>query len=467
MKTVTVVVLFAAVACSSGQAGAPPAAGAPAIQSFEAASPDVFVGEAAQLTAVFDGDSASIDGIGAVQSGIAVTTPQLSRKTTFTLRVARGGQEITATTDVQASYRNRIRALADAPFAQHDHVAAALPDGGALVMGGNTSRAINVPDDTLSQSFDPSTERFTAGPELAHSAEAGFFTTIAPLGGGFLLAGTGVNANEVGNAKSVATQVFDPASGFKRVGDVVSKNIANRTAVSLLDGGVLLIGGSGPQVIPVVSTDRFNATTLEWRQAGALGHVRVGHTATLLHDGRVLVAGGITCCKAGNVPEFFASSAEIYDPATDSFTDTGSMAAPRGLHAAALLADGRVLVMGGAADDELSPPLTAEIYDPVTGQFSPAGSLQVPRDSHAAVTLTDGRVLVIGGEQSPGLAGQSEVGVPTTEIYDPAIGHWTAGPTFEHAFAGATVTLLANGKVLVFGGSDAGGFPVAAAALFE
>jgi hypothetical protein len=196
--------------------------------------------------------------------------------------------------------------------------------------------------------------------------------------------------------------------------------------------------------------------------------VRVEHTATLLRDGRVLIAGGLTCCQEPNPsPDFWANSAEIYDPATDAFTATGSMSAGRGLHAAALLPDGRVVISGGNGNDPAPFPLGTEIFDPATGQFSASSDLQAPRDSHAAVPLTDGRVLVIGGETPPDLAGRVGVGVPGTEIFDPATGRSSAGPMLGAAFYAATVTMLSNGKVLIFGGQDAGGFPQSAAALFE
>jgi hypothetical protein len=195
--------------------------------------------------------------------------------------------------------------------------------------------------------------------------------------------------------------------------------------------------------------------------------VRVGHTATLLRDGRVLIAGGLTCCQtAGASPDFFTATAEIYDPATDAFTATGSMAVARGIHAAALLPDGRVLVSGGAGNDP-APPIATEIFDPATGQFTPSGELAAPRDSHSAIALADGRVLLIGGEVPPSIAGRSGIGVSSTEIFDPATGSWTSGPKVDPAFYAATLTMLSTGKVLVFGGQDPSGFPQRAAALFE
>ena len=212
----------------------------------------VFVGERTSLTPVFDGDRASIDGIGRVQSGVAGTrwrrprsgSPPLSRATTFTLRVDRGNAQVQAQTTVQANYRNRIRALDSAPVAQTNHVAAALSDGSAIVMGGNTSESSSVPDSTLTQIFDPATEKFARGPDLTFSAQARLFTSVAPLvSGGFLLAGSGLNA-PVGALRSVVTQLFDPAvPGLTPVGDVATRGISTRTATPLSDGGALLPEG--------------------------------------------------------------------------------------------------------------------------------------------------------------------------------------------------------------------------------
>jgi hypothetical protein len=187
----------AVLACSPAPHEQPsgPAADSPSVRSFTAASGALFVGEQTQLTAVFNGDSASIDGLGEVHSGEAVDTAVLSRTTAFVLRVRRAGQEVQAHATVQVGYRNRIRALANAPFAQTNHVAAALPGGGAIVMGGKTSETPAVPDSTLSQTFDPATEKFERGPELPLSGQAQVFTSMAEIaGGGFALAGTGPNA---------------------------------------------------------------------------------------------------------------------------------------------------------------------------------------------------------------------------------------------------------------------------------
>jgi hypothetical protein len=408
--------------------------------------------------------------MGLFLGGGAVDTPPLARTTTFRLLVQRAGQQLEAETTVQAVYRNRIRVLAAAPVAQANHVAAALPDGRAIAMGGNTSATPLVPDSTLSQIFDPATERFTAGPDLTFSAKLQEFTSVAPLlTGGFLLVGSGVGGPG-GLPRFVVSQLFDPAgSRFTRVGDAATASTFFRTAAPLRDGGALLTGGFTRRTNPINDVvERYDTGNAQWRPASPMLHVRVTHTATLLPDGRVLVSGGLSCCQFPDPSaEFYAGTAEIFDPAADRFTATGSMGAARGLHAAALLLDGRVLISGGDGNDPLAPPVSTEIFDPETGQFSSAGDLQAPRDSHAAVTLTDGRVLVIGGEVPPDSIGRIGVSVSATEIFDPASGQWSAGPTLDPAFYTATVTMLSNGKVLVFGGQDAGGTPQSAVALFE
>ena len=438
----------------------------PVVRGFSASPSSVFVGESTTLSAVFDGESAFIDGIGDVQSGVPIETGPLSRTTTFTLRVTSGGSEAAADTTVAVAYRDRIRVLADAGLAQTNHVAAALPGGGALVMGGNTSDTLNVPDSTSSQLFDVATGAFTRGPDLLFTAQAGVFTSVVELAdGSFLLAGAGPN-DPSGQVRSVVTERFDSVTGFTRVGNVVTRPVIFRTATALHDGGALLSGGGGPNVIPTDAVDRYDPTHKVWHVAGSMTQIREAHTATVLADGRVLIAGGVTCCDPVDPPtEFFSDTAEIYDPVAGSFTPTGSLAAARGLHAAALLPDGRVLITGGSGNG--AAPLGTEIYDPCTGKFTAAGDLTVARDTHAAVALADGRVLVIGGQVPPVIARRSGVAVTTTEIYDPVSGQWAAGPNLLPAFVSATITLLRGGQVLIFGGADEGGFPQAAAALFE
>ena len=170
---------------------------------------------------------------------------------------------------------------------------------------------------------------------------------------------------------------------------------------------------------------------------GSLTTSRYHHTATLLSDGRVLIAGGDheSCTNSGCTTSYF-DSAELYDPSTGTFRLTGSMTTPRSDHTATLLHDGRVLIAGGR-DSANEAYASAELYDPATGTFRPTGSMTSPRVGDAAVLLSDGRVLVAGGASA--------------EVYDPKSGAFSPTGAMSIKQLGSTA-VLRNGEVLISGG---------------
>jgi hypothetical protein len=180
------------------------------------------------------------------------------------------------------------------------------------------------------------------------------------------------------------------------------------------------------------------ATPGEWDFTGSLNTARYLHTATLLADGKVLVVGGRN-------PDISFASAELYDPATGNWTPTGSLTTGRYLHTATLLADGKVLVAGGYLRSS-GPLASAELYDPATGIWTLTGSLHTARYFHTATLLPDGEVLVVGGADVDGFT------VGSAELYNPATGTWTT-TGFRYGFY-HTATRLADGRVLVAGGYD-------------
>ena len=182
-----------------------------------------------------------------------------------------------------------------------------------------------------------------------------------------------------------------------------------------------------------------------WAPGPPMTGMRASHTMILLPSGKVLVAGGTD-------GDASTASAELFDPVTDAWTGTGALRVSRFGQASALLPDGRVLVAGGFRGSPFSgggsgtgPVATAELYNPATGTWSDAASMATARVNATATVLKDGRVLVIGGANTL-----------TSEIYEPALNRWTPTANMWTTHTGHTATLLPNGEVLIVGGTPAG-----------
>jgi hypothetical protein len=215
------------------------------------------------------------------------------------------------------------------------------------------------------------------------------------------------------------------------------------TATLLPNGTVLVAGGhgsDGPEDVAPTSAELYDPASGQWTPTGSMPSPhRIGHTATLLLNGKVLVAGGSAYGGprpgTGPGPQ---QSAALYDPATGTWTETGSMHVLRTCHTATLLPDGTVLVAGGSSG---APTRQTEIYDPSTGTWTKTGSMSVARCGHAATLMPDGKVLVVGGSNS-------YRGPVTAEVYDPGSRTWTriASPVGRDCVLQAVG--LADGKVL-------------------
>lgn len=276
----------------------------------------------------------------------------------------------------------------------------------------------------------------------AMSASRAAHTATTLPDGRVLVAGGFV---ERGSARGA--ELYAPASGrFTPLPPMITTRHSH-TATLLADGTVLIAGGYGDGSTTLATAERFDPATGTFRPTGALGAARSGHVAVLLGDGRVLIAGGLG-------PEWtFLSSAEIYDPATGRFTPTGSMTAPRESHVAVRMRDGRPLIIGGhnGRRRDLTLLTSAETYDPATGRFSRVGDMAIRRHKHDAVTLADGRVLVTGGADE-----RDDRGIyDSSELFDPGTGRFQPGPRMRvgrYKHAGSSL-LLPNGLVLIAGGA--------------
>jgi hypothetical protein len=212
------------------------------------------------------------------------------------------------------------------------------------------------------------------------------------------------------------------------------------TATLLLDGRVLLAGGhsEGPRGSAWIATaELYDPKSGSFSSTGTMTAARDACTATVLEDGHVLVAGGSNSTVS-------LASAEVYDPLTGAFTQTGSMAHARVHATATRLQDGRVLIAGGGTS--ASETATAELYDPSSGKFSPTGSMAHGRAGAIASRLSDGRVLIGGGADDTGLP------LSSAEIYDPATGKFSSTGSMASGRRFFAATSLSDGRILVAGG---------------
>jgi hypothetical protein len=346
--------------------------------------------------------------------------------------------------------------------ARDRHTATLLADGRVLVAGGGDARPCgegSCVKAILSEAelYEPITGTFAlAEPMTARR----FDHTATPLLDGRVLIAGGYGGAASG-AGLASAEVYEPAArpspqptptpswgSFKSAGVMPSPH-GDAAAVLLNDGRVLLVGGSysgllvgqGGAPIATAAAELYDPSAGAFLGTGSMSTPRDSATATLLNDGRVLVAGG----TADDTTGIALASAELYDPRVGRFSPTGSMTTPRAHHTATLLPDGRVLIVGGTTTGEAGGELaSAEIYDPSTGSFMATSSMAAGRIRQAATLLADGRVLVSGGWRS-------YKSLTTVEFYDPRTGAFSSGAPLAFPGGGSTATLLPGGLVLVAG----------------
>jgi hypothetical protein len=247
---------------------------------------------------------------------------------------------------------------------------------------------------------------------------------------------------------AIAAPAFRPAvSAASRVGSVTPaapmlEPRSGQSATLLLDGRVLIAGGMRRNQAFYKSAELYDPATGKFQMAGEMSIGRVGQIAVLLRSGKVLIAGGW-------VGQGGTDSAELYDPATGKFTVIAKMSVRRGRPSATVLADGDVLIAGGEERDNESLA-SAEIFHVKTLSFQPTGSMHHARISHTATLLNDGRVLIAGG-YAGGVSSSAE-------LFDPKAGAFTETGSLGTARCKHTAGLLPDGRVLIAGGSDSRGW---------
>jgi WD40 repeat protein len=315
-----------------------------------------------------------------------------------------------------------------------------LPNGKVLVAGG-----YNFGNLTSAELYDPATGMWTATGSMAADRLA-FGMTLLPNGKVLISAG-----GRVSGLTNLA-ELFDPAAnggiGAFSATNPLNAIRADHTATLLPNGKVLIAGGNDNAGTTLASAELYDPATGAWSLTGSMNSVRRSHAATLLPSGKVLITGGQGAGAA-------LASAELYDPATGTFTSTGSLATARSSHRTVLLPTGKVLLAGGYNSGALA---SAELYCPempgTAGTWTATGSISVQFVQPAATLLTDGsnagKVLV---------AGTILGGAVSAVLYDSAAGTWTTTGTPVQARHAYTITHLPNGKVLAAGGyPPTGGF---------
>ncbi|HKQ76000.1 MAG TPA: zf-HC2 domain-containing protein [Blastocatellia bacterium] len=324
------------------------------------------------------------------------------------------------------------------------HTATLLPNGKVLIAGGGDRDVVFA----SAELFDPATGGFSETGQMT-TPRAGHEATLLPGGKVLITGGVDGRFNWLASA-----ELYDPATRrFAPAGEMTIAREAH-CATLLNNGKVLITGGLSPVWPEQQLAEIYDPVTGAFSPTGEMTSPRADHTATLLSNGQVLLAAGST---GRSINEAVTQTAELFDPATNRFTATGNLAAPRHKHAAVGLRDGKVLVIGGADSRLRGFYNSAELYDPATGKFSATGAMSSARYKirDAAALLADGRALVAGGGTR-------------LEIYDPATGVFSLLPDrVTSALRYSTTTLLGDGTALIAGGYGGEGLPSAGAWLFD
>jgi uncharacterized protein YjdB len=323
---------------------------------------------------------------------------------------------------------------------RYGQTATQLTTGQILIAGGMSSSGVVSSADlyTLaSQTFAPANAMNVA--RWLHTATLLNDGTVLIAGGSDLANKETLDSAEIYNPTTETFTLLSNTLNTARVG---------HTATLLNNGQVLIVGGYDPDFGLIADTEIYDPPTQTFIDLGDTNAPRYGHTATMLQNGQVLIAGGETDL----IPSAAYSTAEIFDLPSQTFTLVPvPMTAMREGHAAALLNNGQVLITGGDAPGTGSLN-TAEIYDPPSTTFTAVTStMTAPRISHAMTLLNGGQVLITGGATD---SGGNSTALSTDELYDPESQTFAVAGNMTSAREHQTASLLNDGTILVAGGTD-------------
>ncbi len=334
--------------------------------------------------------------------------------------------------------------------ARSGQTATLLPNGQVLIAGGGTAKA---------DLYNSSTRTFKPTGSMPVAVTD---ATATLLTDGKVLVAGGLH----GNRQVASAELYNPATGTWSATGSMNKARSGQTATLLPSGQVLVAGGgcngsgygcdAGSFESSQRSAELYNPTTGTWAFTGKMADGRQSFTATLLRTGKVLVTGGFNNCDDDFCTD--NKTAELYNPATGTWARTGSMHVAREQQTATLLANGEVLVAGGLNEGGSccgeSRYSSAELYNPATGTWSTTASMTKAHADGTATLLRNGWVLVAGGGNS------------VAEIYEPQRAIWVTPGAMSTVRTGQTATLLRSGHVLVTGGNGPDGQPQASAEEF-
>ena len=337
----------------------------------------------------------------------------------------------TVTTTSSPPVKRAASWTATAPMTERreDQTATLLLDGRVLVVGGGQ-------DPASAELYDPNTGAWLETGSMTRGHSYGNATLLAD---GRVLVSGGLERLTSGRAVASA-ELYDPNVGTWAATGTMTTGREYAKATLLPNGKVLVAGGES-DLVSLASAELYDPSTGIWTATGAMVEPDTVAAVTLLPDGKVLLVASSSI------------AAELYDPDTGTWSTTGPMLHARGGgFIATPLPDGKVLVAGGTnLAQDFSPEPWAELYDPATATWASTGSMVQPRDSHAAALLSDGRVLVAGGCGS-GLCSA----LAAAELYDPSTGTWAATTAMLKARVAFTLTALPNGTALAVGAGRPG-----------